>query len=218
MFSLSPLSYILYIESNVSYAPSLMSPSLMPPSLMSPSLMSPSLMPPLSHAPLSHVPPSSAHVPLSYVPAYWALIRVFPSYTAVQLPPTNQSGCIYAGNTLTGNEPFIDNLATAYMQSKCTISDRIYTQDNRRRGLRISIRKWYKQYYIYINYNNNIMMNKLKLQITEKDEYIKKLEMDLVQKDADLVQKDEKLKKLTDQIIESFKLLRVFHRFKPMKI
>lgn len=65
------------------------------------------------------------------------------------------------------------------------------------------------------------MMNKLKLQITEKDEYIKKLEMDLVQKDADLVQKDlhlfeqdEKLKKLTDQIIESFKLLRVFHRFK----
>jgi hypothetical protein len=65
------------------------------------------------------------------------------------------------------------------------------------------------------------MMNKLKLQITEKDEYIKKLEMDLVQKDVDLVQKDvdlgqkdEKLKKLTDQIIECFKLLRVFHRFK----
>jgi hypothetical protein len=64
-------------------------------------------------------------------------------------------------------------------------------------------------------------MNKLKLQITEKDEYIKKLEMDLVQKDADLVQKDvdlvqndEKLKKLTDQIIECFKLLRLFHRFK----
>ena len=65
------------------------------------------------------------------------------------------------------------------------------------------------------------MMNKLKLQITEKDEYIKKLEMDLVQKDVDLVQKDvdlgqkdEKLKKLTDQIIECFKLLRLFHRFK----